>query len=249
MKESTIIHIPHSSRLIPSKYRNQFVLNDIQLEKELNLMTDGYTNELFSFGYQQLVYPVSRLVCDPERFRNDSDESMAKIGMGAVYLKSSGLTALRRNISTEERESILEEYYDPHHSLLTELTDFSLEKYGRCLIIDGHSFSNEPLPYEPCQDNNRPNFCIGTESFHTPRKMANNAICFLQEHGYTVSENAPYSGAITPLKHYHKNQNVCSIMIEVNRNLYLNQDFLPNERFYHIRTILFSLIETISDLD
>ena len=44
-------------------------------------MTDWYTDELFDFGFgDRLVYPVSRLVCDPERFRDDEREEMAQIG-------------------------------------------------------------------------------------------------------------------------------------------------------------------------
>ena len=46
--EQILLHIPHSSDWIPKKYLQLFYLNDEQLKKELLLMTDRYTNELFS---------------------------------------------------------------------------------------------------------------------------------------------------------------------------------------------------------
>jgi N-formylglutamate deformylase len=42
-----ILHIPHSSRLVPSKVRGQFVISDEELELELTRMTDAYTDEIF----------------------------------------------------------------------------------------------------------------------------------------------------------------------------------------------------------
>ena len=51
-------------------------------------------------------------------------------------------------------------------------------------------------------------------------KIKNNFI----DNGYTVSVNNPYSGTMIPLKHYNKDKNLLSIMIEVNRRIYLNDD-------------------------
>ena len=75
---ATIFHIPHASTFIPDRYLSGFLPG---LEENLLRMTDWYTDELFDFGFgDRLVYPVSRLVCDPERFRVDEREEMAQIG-------------------------------------------------------------------------------------------------------------------------------------------------------------------------
>ena len=139
-----LLHIPHASVHIPKEERSRFCLPD--LDEELIQMTDRYCDELFA-GYDGVVFPVSRLVCDPERFRDDAQESMSRIGMGAVYTKSSSGEPLRR-ITAEEREGLLRRYYDPHHRRLTAAVDAKLQTYGRCLIVDGHSFHPAPLSYE-----------------------------------------------------------------------------------------------------
>lgn len=44
-----IIHIPHSSTLIPVELRKKFIINNEELENELLVMTDCCTDELFSY--------------------------------------------------------------------------------------------------------------------------------------------------------------------------------------------------------
>ncbi len=44
-----------------------------------------------------------------------------------------------------------------------------------------------------------------------------------KEAGYHPRVNTPYSGAITPIKYYGKDRRVVSVMVEVNRKLYMNE--------------------------
>ena len=56
-------------------------------------MTDAYTDDLFGShaGTDDSVvtFPVSRLVVDPERFLDDTLETMARCGMGVIYERTS----------------------------------------------------------------------------------------------------------------------------------------------------------------
>lgn len=115
---SILLHIPHSSVYIPASIRTSIVLSDEELERERFAVTDRYTDELFPSEYPRVVAPVSRLVCDVERFRDDKDEVMSRVGMGAVYTSTHQLGVLRQ-VNPIEREQILHEFYDPHHKALT----------------------------------------------------------------------------------------------------------------------------------
>ena len=42
-----IFHIPHSSTVVPTECRDSIVLSDADLQKQLLLMTDHYTDDLF----------------------------------------------------------------------------------------------------------------------------------------------------------------------------------------------------------
>ena len=85
-----LIHIPHSSYLIPEKYKDIFFLKEDDLRQEQIKMSDSYTDELFNVkAIKKHIFPISRLVCDVERFRDENDEEMAKQGMWVCYTKTS----------------------------------------------------------------------------------------------------------------------------------------------------------------
>jgi len=208
-----ILHVPHSSTVIPSDC--PFLLTEAQLTLELDKLTDHHTQTLFNcVGATKIVFPVSRLVVDPERFIQDPMES---VGMGVVYTHTTDGEVLRV-ISDVDRLALIDTYYHPHHAALTRIVDGCLEQHGRCLIIDCHSFPAQPLPYE--SDRNRPGICIGTDTYHTSAELRDCLSAAFEALGYLVAIDSPFSGTIVPLKHYHTDQRVSSVMIEVNRSLY-----------------------------
>ena len=208
-----ILHVPHSSTFVPDDC--QFLLSASSLAMEIENLTDHHTHKLFDCdGASKLVFPVSRLVVDPERFIDDPMES---VGMGVVYTHTTNGEPLRA-ISGIDRLALINTYYHTHHTALKRMADKCLEQHGQCLIIDCHSFPAQPLPYE--LDRNRPDICIGTNSYHTSTELKDYLSTAFKALGYDVAIDSPFSGTIVPLKHYHKDQRVESVMIEVNRSLY-----------------------------
>lgn len=225
---SVIYHIPHSSTKIPYDFKHQFIISNNELNNELISLTDWYTDELFPNG---IIFPVSRLVCDVERFIEDDKEEMSTIGMGVTYTNGSNLSPIKR-VTTTEKAEILRRYYFPHHNRLTRMVENSLEKDDKCLIVDCHSFSSVPLPYE--HDTNRPDICIGADKYHTDNRIVNTVKQLFINLGYTVSVNSPFVGSLVPIKYYHNNKAVQSIMIEVNKGLYTDGK-LKSHNFYTVK--------------
>ncbi|MBN1430096.1 MAG: N-formylglutamate amidohydrolase, partial [Anaerolineae bacterium] len=154
-----IFHIPHSSDVIPDDIRDTFVLSPEQLWREQIRTVDHYTHELYdcrSDLIERVIFPVSRLVVDPERFVDDAEESMAAHGQGVVYMRTSKGEPLRYPLSEEERQALIDQFYVPHHRILTQVVDAALRDWGACLIVDCHSFPAVPLPFELDQDPDRP---------------------------------------------------------------------------------------------
>jgi N-formylglutamate deformylase len=221
-----IFHVPHDSTVIPVNIRDQFVLDDKELSLELIKMTDHHTYDLIarSFPGNQIVrFPVSRLVVDVERFESDLDEPMAARGMGVVYESTHELKSLRKPLLPTEREHLLSKWYRPHHELLTTLVDKALKDYGRALVVDLHSFPSKPLPYETDLTAYRPEICIGSDSYHSPGDVIHALARCFELHGFEVGINTPFAGAIVPAKHYRKDERVQAVMIEIRRDLYLDE--------------------------
>ena len=215
-----IINIPHSSPNIP--YYDGFVVGNQTIQDEINLLTDWYTDELFDLPYPKIVTPFSRVFCDVERFEDDSQEIMARKGMGMCYTHLDN-GELMRVVEPDLRERIKHECYLPHHQTLEALTTELLHKYGNVTLIDCHSFPDIPLTRDLNQDMPRPDFCLGADEFHTPKELYLPAQDFLMSLGYKVLINNPYAGTIIPQKYYQKDKNVKGLMIEVNRKLYMTK--------------------------
>jgi N-formylglutamate deformylase len=221
---AVILHIPHSSRIVPDDLRDQFVFSDGELSAELDLMTDAFTDELYSLpGATVLTFPLSRLVVDVERFREDADEPMSEAGMGMIYTRTASGGSLRRTLDPQEIAHLASAYYEPHHEALAREVESELAKYGRGLIVDCHSFPSHPLPCDQDQSVPRPQFCIGTHPFHTPETLARAAVLDLRRMGYSTRINQPYAGTMVPTAFYNKDERVASIMVEVNRSLYMDE--------------------------
>jgi len=218
-----ILHIPHSADKIPEHLRDQIVLSDDELTAELLRMTDRYTDELFAFPEVTIVrFPISRLFVDVERFHDNTREPMSKVGMGVIYTHTADGKKLRRSLQSAEKRTLFE-FYEKHHEMISKEVKTELDKYGKALIVDCHSFPSHPLPCDNNQTTPRPDFCIGTDSFHTPLELRRIVEGILKKMGYSVGIDQPYNGTMVPMEFCGKDLRVESIMIEVNRSLYMDE--------------------------
>lgn len=241
-----ILHIPHSSTVIP--FHEGYALPEKDLNEEINRLTDWYTEDLFDTTEdKKIIAPFSRIFCDVERFPDDTIEIMAKYGMGMLYEKTDDGRKMR-TISEELRKKVLNEYYSVHHRKLDDAVEEDLESEGKAVIIDCHSFPNIPMIRDLDQDSNRPDINIGTDDFHTPPWLEELSIRYFAEKGYSVLVNKPYAGSIVPMKYFRKNKMVMSIMIEVNRKLYLSPgSSCRNENYMKIKELISNYLNKIRD--
>jgi N-formylglutamate deformylase len=249
MHPTSVLHIPHSSTRIPPDERRSLHLSDQALQTELLKMTDWYTDKLFDIGTDAaipVIFPVSRLIVDPERFEDDAQEVMATKGMGAIYTKISNGDTLREPIEQHERDRMLKTYYWPHHEKLNSEVTNILEKRGKALIIDCHSFPSKPHQHETHQSKNRPDICIGTDPFHTPDWLTESIRSDFLNRGYSVETNRPFSGALVPINFYQKEKAISSIMIEVNRRLYLSEDTgSKGTSFFYVKEVINDVVSSL----
>jgi N-formylglutamate deformylase len=225
-----IFHIPHSSTTISPEDRAGIFLDDRALNRELLRMTDRYVQDILRPVYGPrdsfVLFPWSRLVVDVERFRDDADEPMAGRGMGAVYARTSDghpLRAVSPDGVPVGREELLLRHYDPHHHLLEKTVSHSLMGQGAALLLDCHSFPSRPLPCDLVQARHRPEVCIGTDGFHTPLWLVDTLVHAFRQEGLSVALNRPYTGTLVPLGYWKKDPRVLSAMIELRRDLYMDE--------------------------
>ena len=168
-----------------------------------------------SKNIKNVVFPYCRLYCDVERLVNDP---LMKKGLGISYsrLKQMGFNIIHRSFSTANSAFKL---YAEHH---TETSIKLIEMYGNILLVGCHSFSSLPN----LLNSNPPDIdiCIGYNDDETcPNKVTiGNIVQYFKARGYKVGINEPFSNSKTfsvPVR-YH------SVMIEVNKKLYMNEQTL-----------------------
>lgn len=239
-----ILHIPHSSINIPIK--DGFIVDENIIQSELNKLTDWFTDELFDSPNDIIIKAdFSRIFCDPERFIDDKVEVMSKHGMGVLYDRTDSGVKMRE-VTFNMREYIINNYYVPHHNKLTNSVQAQLDKVGSALIIDCHSFSNKPFIRDIDKKPNRPDINIGTDDFHTPSDILNRTVKHFENCGYSIGINWPYSGTIVPSMYYKKSIQVFSIMIEINRKLYLDSENHNKSKSYD--TIKQTIMDYLNDI-
>lgn len=241
-----ILNIPHSSTFIP--YKDGFIISNKEISDEQLLLTDWYTDELFYCDMCIIIKAeFSRIFCDIERFEDDLKENMAQCGMGSLYTKRDNGSEMRK-VDQRLRNKIINEFYKPYHNKLNSAVNEQLQVSGSALIIDCHSFSDIPFNRDENKDENRPDINIGIDKFHTDNKLRKISEKFFKDKGFSVLIDRPYSGTIVTMEHYNKNKNVRSLMIEINRKLYLKENTnIKNEKFETVKKTINEFLNKIGE--
>ncbi len=244
-----ILHVPHSARFIPADVRSGILLDDTQLNAELDSMTDSLTDSIALQASERaelrpwiFINTFSRLVIDPERFP-DEREVMNKVGMGAVYRKSSTGLDLRASDFSDEKV-LLDSFFHPYANALEALVSERLAALGGITIIDVHSYRTEQHENAVNHGQKRPAMCIGTDEFHTPPWLIECAQAAFAPLGETFL-NEPYAGTYIPLKFYGVNSAVQSIMMETRADTFLDDKLKMHEGAIDVVTGLTSLIDQV----
>ena len=245
-----IVSIPHSSNFIPSSVRNQFYLSDAELAEEQRKLVDWFTDDLYAplvaAGGSLVRYNVSRFVCDPERFEDDEKECMVARGMGVVYTHGTELQRIRREITVDERESLLNDFYRPFHAALNEQVKRVVEVFGRCVFVDCHSYPERVLPYELYGDTPRADVVLGDDPIHTPTWIREGIERLVTDAGYTYGLNQPFAGTVVPLSFYG-DARVSSFMLEIKRSTYMDERVTAkHEGFERVRSLIREVAEFLS---
>lgn len=240
-----ILHIPHAGTELP--FLDGYTRPDL-IAAEVELLTDWATERIFDVpGAERLVVPFSRVFCDVERFENDADEPMAARGMGFYYTHTD--TGQEFRVPGPWKQRVLTEYYRPHHERLTRAVRAQVSSNGRCLILDGHSFSRVPFRRELDQRRRRPDICLGSQGLHTPPELRARAEAVVRQAGLSLAWDRPYQGSLVPLAFLNTEPRVRSLMVEVNRRLYLRGSRVNGAAVRRLNEVMRTLVQALAEVE
>lgn len=237
-----IVHIPHNGYAFPydASTPEHPQLNRTALENSLYVLADYRVDVLADDLLQALLSEkinpyrfentFSRLYMDPERFPDDR-EVMNSRGMGVIYTKNHALQPLYDGVLPETEQKRRMAHYTAYHEAFDTLIDNLLQQYGECVILDLHSYASQALPYELYPDVPRAPLVFGTDSLHSSELMP-----ILPQHTSWIAYNTVFQGTFVPTRFYQRDARVQSVMIEVRKDVYLNENTFhirPNAAYYH----------------
>ena len=226
-----LIHLPHSGTDIPAQFFDDYLLPSDELTHNVYQYCDLYTDELFDdlfniFGGVKSSY--SRLFFDPERFGDDEAEEMHKKHRLGWFYENAILE--KKPLRKRDKKAAVRSYFDAHHDELNKKTEEKLSLHGKCTVIDCHSFSNERYWFHD-PHLVLPDICIGFEEDHVDQELVE--IIKEEFAEYNISINTPYAGSLVPTDYWGKDFRVKSVMIEINKRLYLEADNTTKSASFH----------------
>ena len=239
---SLVIHTPHAGTMRPiwyaSRPESHYFLN-LYAWPLFRVLTDFATDRLFAadmslaagtrdgqtYCYEHYIthvsFPISRLFCDVERLK---DDPLNKKGLGIRYdlFNLSG----RHNIPSCFTNEQIMSLYNMHHLILTQaITSGSL-------LLDCHSFSEQDNVLCPnAHEYKDVDICLGfnEDSTKPSQETIDKVTDFFRQRSYRVAFNSPFSNSMT----VHTNKSYHSLMIEVNKHCYMNEDTLEITAGYY----------------
>ena len=221
MVSRIVLNIPHACPVFPFGTGGW----DEGILREVDRWTDWYTDWIFASASRldsrviPVVYPFSRFFCDAERLENDPLEA---VGQGIIYKRFGDLN---RSVSEQEASFGMQSYREHHDRLRQAITG------GDTLLVDCHSFPADLSDVE---------VCIGlNDDWSRPDEaLLDSVLAYFRREGYRTEVNNPYSNSVTP---------ACgviykSLMIEVNKRVYMRGNRLRTEEAGRLRNVLDGLI-------
>lgn len=222
-----ILNIPHANSVFPSVSEKEKWEDKELLEAAIKDWTDWFTNEVFIPRDElreyitPVIFPYSRFFMDMERL---VDDPLISIGQGITYTNFNGN---KRDVCQRDYMPIYYEHIGKFQDLLKE----------NCLLIDCHSFPNSHADVD---------ICIG---YNDDESYSEEIVSIIEKFfigsGYTVARNTPYSNSLTPCKPI----NYKSVMIELNKRIYMNEDTItPNENYTKLKEQINELYKKLLNL-
>jgi N-formylglutamate deformylase len=235
---SLIYDSPHSGRYYPPSWKT------LASHDELRLGEDAYVDELLEtsveLGATLLIDNYPRCFIDVNREESDIDPELlaedwpeplapsekSRKGLGLIRrFVVPGVVVNAEPLSNKEIRQRIQSVYRPYHEALSDLIAEVRQTHGKVMHVDWHSMKSKGNAMTPDGPGaSRPDFVVSDGHGTTSgQELVNTIVVALEDCGYSVSVNEPYSGGTIVKRYGRPHDRVDSVQIEINRALYLEE--------------------------
>lgn len=268
IKYPIVLSSPHAGTVLPEEFIKNILLTSDELRDSEDIFVTELVKPVSEAGIPLLSMNIHRTFIDVNRDKIEIDDSMyfdklqsenslnmrrCRYGLGVIHrVVSQNKDIYGGQISFQEVRKRFENVYDVYHKRLKQIVDKCKKKFGFCLLIDCHS-----MPSKICHimnETKQVDFCIGNLFGEScPEEVSQFLKNALEQGGYRVEFNRPYSGAYITFNYCQPRQNLYTLHFEVNKSLYMTEDvYKKNDNFQsvssHIATSIVGLGNFLLDL-
>ncbi|MCQ2966132.1 MAG: N-formylglutamate amidohydrolase [Alphaproteobacteria bacterium] len=255
-----LLSCPHCGTYYPPRL---FELSDLTLE-DFHTFEDAGLNDLISFaspmGIPYICGNYGRAWIDLNRHWLEMDEhifaeklpykfinsSLVQQGYGVIPTKISATKPIYKQLlQFKEIRDRIDNIYQPYHLMLETMIQKNVIKFNRSVLLDIHSMP--VLPEQYWIRGRAPDIVLGTNDGKScSSELAKFVFDTLQNIGFNVVMNMPFTGAFTT--RYYGRPNIKShvIQIEISRNLYWDSvKYKPKDTFSDVRSQMTKFIQAV----
>ncbi|GAN53386.1 N-formylglutamate amidohydrolase [Tanticharoenia sakaeratensis] len=253
-----VVASPHSGMHYPAAFLETARLDLAMLRRSEDCFVDSLLADAPACGAPLIAATFPRVFCDVNRAKWELDPAMfdgrlpvdaitdspkLRAGFGMMARRAGpGRDIYRKPLPVAEAAYRQTMFWQPYHDALRSLIDRALDRFGRCLLLDGHSMPKSPF-------RNAPDIVLGDAhgTACDPRLVAivENA---LRARNYTVARNNPYAGGYVTRHYGRPHFGVHVLQIEISRSLYMDEEtLLPLSSFERVRHDLTSVMAEVVD--
>jgi N-formylglutamate amidohydrolase len=247
-----VVSVPHAGTVVPDEDAPLLALEGAGLLRDADLFVDRLCAGVPALGVPVIRALVSRYVVDVNRAPDDvdreacpelaNDRKVTPRGMsarGLVWrLTTDGAPVLKRPLTRAELESRIARIHRPYHEQLAALLEERRARFGFAVLLDCHSMPSTGRPGHSDPGARRadivPGDVRGTSCAPAVSKLV---VDHFERAGFAVRPNDPYMGGFITRSHGRPAKGVHAIQLEINRDLYMDEDALRYDETKAARVI------------
>ena len=255
-----ILSLPHGGKFYPAGIVGNANLNEMRTLEDVG--SDIIVLPLISSEQPAIIANCSRAIIDVNRPETAIDPKLNPIslnkkeavlkdrwqryinsGYGVVPRLSSKRNPLYKMVPTiTSIKKRIEYWHKPYHRLVTQTVNEAQKLFSKTLLLDIHSM--------PQTSPDLPDFVVGNLNGTSASKEFSDLIVFvLNQYGFTYSMNTPYAGGFITEFHGKPSDQKHAIQIEINRNLYLQENHkISNKAANQLSEVLNKIIQSIRSI-
>lgn len=222
---------PHSGRFLPKELLNNTRLSEFELRISEDFHVDELAASAANLGLDYIKGEISRIYVDLNRngeifdhllidgAKQRFDCTYTRVGIGVIpRIIAKNTKIYNEKIAIESATKRIEEIHIPYHNMITNCLEELNKKFSRALLLDMHSMPAKSLGFLQAD------IILGNRfGKSTDAKTIEMAKEFFVNSGLKVRLNTPFAGGFTTAFHANKDKNIFAMQIEINRNLYFDE--------------------------